>query len=86
MEDTIVPKDIQEAFDVALKRRSKIENAEIVIAHKKKLETTDDDTGEIVETEVEEEVFNGFANVIPIRAKESGLDYYMMILSREMFA
>tara|TARA_B100001971_G_C18268012_1_gene596264 strand:+ start:20020 stop:21201 length:1182 start_codon:yes stop_codon:yes gene_type:complete len=86
MIDTIVPKDIQDAFNVALKRRSKIENAEIVVVHKKKVETTDDESGEVVETEVEEEVFNGYANVIPIRAKESGLDYYMMILSKEMFA
>lgn len=86
MADTIVPKSIQEAFSIALKRRSKIENAEIVVTHKKKVETTDEESGEVVETEVEEEVFNGFANVIPIRAKESGLDYYMMILSREMFA
>lgn len=86
MVDTIVPKDIQDAFNVALKRRSKIENAEIVVVHKKKVETTDEESGEVVETEVEEEVFNGYANVIPIRAKESGLDYYMMILSKEMFA
>jgi hypothetical protein len=32
-----------------------------------------------------EEVFQGYANVIPIRAKESNLDYYMMIISKEVF-
>ena len=30
-------------------------------------------------------VYLGYANVIPIRAKESSLDYYLMVLSPEMF-
>lgn len=85
MVDTTIPDSIKEAYDLALKRRSKIENAEIVIMHKKKFEVEDDETGDLVEVEREEEAFNGYANVIPIRAKESSLDYYLMILSREMF-
>ena len=85
MVDTTIPDSIKEAYDLALKRRSKIENAEIVIMHKKKFEVEDDETDDLVEVEREEEAFNGYANVIPIRAKESSLDYYLMILSREMF-
>lgn len=86
MTDTIIPQSIKEAYDLALKRRSKIENAEIVITHKKTVEVENEETGEVEEIGEEVEVFNGFANVIPIRAKESDLDYYMMVLSEEMFA
>ncbi len=86
MTDTIIPESIKGAYDLALKRRSKIENAEIVITHKKSVEVENEETGEMEEIGEEVEVFNGFANVIPIRAKESDLDYYMMVLSEEMFA
>lgn len=86
MTDTIIPQSIKEAYDLALKRRSKIENAEIVITHKKTVEVENEETGVVEEIGEEVEVFNGFANVIPIRAKESDLDYYMMVLSEEMFA
>ena len=86
MTDTIIPQSIKEAYDLALKRRSKIENAEIVITHKKLVEVENQETGEVEEIGEELEVFNGFANVIPIRAKESDLDYYMMVLSEEMFS
>lgn len=85
MDDTIIPKSIVEAYELALKRRSKIENVEIQISEKRVVEEFDEDIGEKVEVEVASEVFNGYANVIPIRAKESRLDYYMMILSKEMF-
>lgn len=85
MEDTSIPDSIKEAYELALKRRAKIDNAEIIITHKVKTEMEDDE-GETIEVEKEVEVFNGYANVIPIRAKESSLDYYMMILSSEMFA
>ena len=79
--DTIVANDIKSAYELAIKRRSKIENHEICITHKK---VEENEEGESIE--IEEEVFNGFANVIPIRAKESSLDYYMMVLSKEAFA
>ncbi len=85
MEDTLIPSSIKEAYELALKRRSKIDNAEIEIVNKKVIER-ELDSGEIEEIEEVEEVFKGFANVIPIRAKESALDYYMMVLSEEMFA
>jgi nitrogen fixation/metabolism regulation signal transduction histidine kinase len=85
MSDTKIPQSIRESYELALKRRSKIENSEIVITHKRKSEVEDEETGDMIEIEREEEVFNGYANVIPIRAKESSLDYYMMILSKDMF-
>lgn len=85
MIDTKMPLCIKEAYELALKRRSKIENSEIVIARKKKIEVEDEETGEIIELEKEIESFNGFANVIPIRGKDSSLDYYIMVLSSEMF-
>ena len=40
----------------------------------------------MIEVEKEVETFNGFANVIPIRGKDSSLDYYIMVFSSEMFA
>ena len=79
--DTVISNDIKDAFELAIKRRSKIENHEICITHKK---VEENEEGEAIETE--EDVFNGYANVIPIRAKESALDYYMMVLSKEAFS
>lgn len=86
MKDIIFPESIKSAFELALKRRSKIENSEIQITEKMKTEELNEETNEVVEVEHEEEVFSGYANIIPIRAKESHLDYYMMILSEEMFS
>lgn len=86
MADTLIPQSIKEAYDLAIKRRSKIENAEIHITHKTLVEKIDEESGETVEVEEDEEFFSGFANVVPIRAKESSLDYYLMILSEETFS
>jgi signal transduction histidine kinase len=80
--DTLIPDSIVETFELAIKRRSKIENAEITIPKRKKV--IDSLTGEYV-FEDTEEVFQGYANVIPIRGKESNLDNYMMIISKEVF-
>ena len=33
-----------------------------------------------------EVIYQGFANIIPIRGKESSLDYYLMVLSTEVFS
>lgn len=82
--DTTIPESIKEAFELAIKRRSKIENVEVSIKDIQHIEREVD--GELVEEEVVNEKFNGFANVIPIRAKESSLDYYLMILSEEVFS
>ncbi len=80
--DTLIPDSIVETFEIAIKRRSKIENAEITIPKRRK--TVDPATGEYVYEDTEE-AYHGYANVIPIRAKESNLDYYMMIISKEVF-
>ncbi len=80
--DTMMPDSIVETYEMAIKRRSKIENAEVNIPKRKKV--LNPETGEFMFEETEE-VFQGYANVIPIRAKESNLDYYMMIISKEVF-
>jgi nitrogen fixation/metabolism regulation signal transduction histidine kinase len=80
--DSLMPDSIIETFEIAIKRRSKIENAEITIPKRKKV--VDPNTGEYT-FEDTDEAFHGYANVIPIRAKESMLDYYMMIISTEVF-
>lgn len=86
MADTLIPATIKEAYELALKRRSKIENHEIVISQKEIIEIENAETGEKEEVEQEVEKFHGYGNVIPIRAKVSDLDYYLMVLSTEMFS
>ncbi len=91
--DTVIPKSIIEAYEKAIKRRSKIENHEIVIPLRKNINAEEGETTvvDIVEVESDNEkmltevVFKGFGNVIPIRGKESNLDYYLMVLSEEIF-
>ena len=98
MNETLVPKSIIDCYKMAIKRRSKIENMKIIIPAKPKVdgEASEEQSVDIVEVEVEKDgqekeielqevVFAGYANVIPIRGKESSLDYYLMILSSEMF-
>ena len=106
MAETLVPSCIIETFELALKRRSKIENSEIKILAKHQEEDKEkldegekkidlvkeegevkDDGGEAEEEEKEPEyIYEGYANVIPIRGKESSLDYYLMVLSKEVFS
>jgi len=97
--DTIISSSIIDSFELAIKRRSKIENAEITIISRKSEDNEGQDlsiaanemqlneSGEEVkvENEGEEVIFNGYANIIPIRGKESSLDYYLMVLSTEVF-
>lgn len=81
MIDSHMPETIIESYELAIKRRSKIENAEIVIPHKRH-------DGEEVNPDGAPEqahAFKGYANVIPIRGKDSSLDYYLMVLSKEVF-
>jgi transcriptional regulator with PAS, ATPase and Fis domain len=80
--DTVMPESIIETFELAIKRRSKIENSEVTVPKRRKV--IDPVTGEYIFEETNE-AFTGYANVIPIRAKESNLDYYMMIISKEVF-
>lgn len=81
--DTVMPDSIITTIELAIKRRSKIENAEIIIP--KRVLKVDPATGEHTYEETNEDAFHGYANVFPIRAKESTLDYYLMIISTEVF-
>lgn len=95
--ETVMPDSIVESFELAIKRRSKIENAEVMIPAKITKEEAQEKHIEVVEQEasgenegneiiIEEEiVYKGYANVIPIRGKDSTLDYYLMVLSKELF-
>lgn len=92
MTDTVIPSTIIESYELAIKRRSKIENAEIDIPLRRTSEQGDEisDNSEnkgAAPKEIKESgsVFKGYANVIPIRGKDSSLDYYLMVLSKEVF-
>jgi nitrogen fixation/metabolism regulation signal transduction histidine kinase len=71
-----IPDSVKEAYDLAIKRRSKIENAEIVV-YPRVYDEND-------QSEIKPE-FSGYANVIPIRGKQSLLDYYLMVVSKDVF-
>ncbi len=75
-----VPESISSAFALAIKRRSKIENSEIIIT--KTVKQMDEEGHE---TDVEENIFAGHATVIPVRGKDSAHDYYLMVVSTEVF-
>lgn len=80
-----IPQVIRETYELAIKRRTKIENVEIEILRKKEVE--EESNGENGESEEPFEVaFKGYGTVVPIRGKESSLDYYLMVLSKEIFA
>ena len=103
--ETVLPSTIIEAFELALKRRSKIENNAINIKARHQEESQENgdaqkevpDSKEVevvsgkdalsVENDVKasDYIYEGYANVIPIRGKESSLDYYLMVLSKEVF-
>jgi hypothetical protein len=133
MNETIFPRSMIEAYEKAIKRRSKIENAEIVIMSKKRVADVDQQENHMngnhgtlealnsfeaqisreaaqgnellsqkknlqpilnkeenrdIDDETDEKVeiaFQGYANVIPIRGKDSSLDYYLMVMSTEVF-
>ncbi len=97
MKDSLIPQSIVDAIFLAIKRRSKIENATIEIKSRKKeiVDFLDTDTDgfdpKLVQDfhdkpEKEEIIFVGHANIIPIRGKESSLDYYLMVMSEEIFS
>jgi len=87
LSDTFIPNSIKETYELAIKRRSKIENAEITITQKiTQHEESESDQAHPGEDKGPEIIFQGFANVIPIRGKDSSLDYYLMVLSKEVFA
>lgn len=101
-----IPGIIQETFELAIKRRTKVENIEIELTRKKpkkeieeskelKEEVKEDENGldeaqisngEEKKEEIVEIIFSGYSTVVPIRGKDSSLDYYLMVLSREMLS
>lgn len=95
MTDSVIPLSIIESYELAIKRRSKIENAQIVIPLKRQYDEEEEDEDDVEEvgsdakmaetSEEEEYAFKGYANVIPIRGKDSSLDYYLMVLSKDVF-
>ncbi len=98
MTDTRIPSCIVETFELAIKRRSKIENSVISISAKhQEVENTREseveerggegreEGSESEKPKESEKLFEGYANVIPVRGKESSLDYYLMVLSAEVF-
>lgn len=104
MSDATIPLPIIETYELAIKRRSKIENAEIAIekktdgkesekdvgdkiSHKLDIEDLSNEENESEEDKKEKEVeyiYQGYASVIPIRGKESSMDYYLMVMSKEV--
>ena len=78
-DDSLIPETIKEAMELAIKRRTKVENAEIIFDHNP--QDVENDGQELKQVS-----FKGFANIIPIRGKESSLDYYLMVLSKDFFA
>ena len=109
--DILIPKSIREIYEMAIKRRTKVENATVEITRKKEPEKErEKDRGQPVRgngqgehregennaktvepetqavSEEAEVLFKGYANVVPIRGKESSLDYYLMVLSPELFS
>jgi len=75
-DETVLPESIRTIFELAIKRRTKIENEPVDF----ELKATGDQ-----EDEPSEKKYQGFANIIPIRGKESSLDYYIMIISKQVF-
>ena len=94
--DILIPQSIREIYEMAIKRRTKIENATVEITRKKEVREEDkesdnnkksiEDPNKQVLEEEKEILFKGYANVVPIRGKESSLDYYLMVLSPELFS
>ena len=83
-DETLLSESMKDALAIALKRRTKVENAEIVI---------ESETSALEENSNEEEVshkvskniiFQGYATIFPVRGKESSQDYYLMVLSKEI--
>lgn len=101
MTETVIPQCIIDTYDLAIKRRSKIENQEIAIEKKEESAKNEKELGDKISHKVDiegegnveegeeekpvEYVYQGYASVIPIRGKESSLDYYLMVMSKEVY-
>ncbi len=67
--ETPLHESIKEAYEVAVKRRTKMENLGVTL---------------LTQEEGEAQQIAGYANIVPIRGKDSSLDYYLMVISKEM--
>ena len=74
---SVIPTPLSDACRLAIKRRSKMENLEILIDDAKPSQDEGDKN-----KPHKDSVFQGYATITPIRGKESSLDYYLMILSK----
>ncbi|MDD0852617.1 hypothetical protein HBN50_05890 [Halobacteriovorax sp. GB3] len=80
-----------ENAEIGIVAKKEIESKDVGEAISHGVEITDE-VGEVdapVEEESEPEieyVYQGYANVIPIRGKDSSLDYYLMVMSKEVYA
>ena len=77
-----IPAPLSEACQLAIKRRSKMENLEITINAKHPQERE----GAEQDAENQKPAFQGYATITPIRGKDSSLDYYLMVLSKNPLA
>lgn len=73
IEETSLPENLKNVMTLATKRRSKIENHPLEFSY-------------FGEDKSEEKSYQGFANIIPIRGKESSLDYYVVIFATDMIS
>ena len=74
-----IPAPLSEACQLAIKRRSKMENLEIRIDAKHPQEENNADKNT---SSGKNPIFQGYTTITPVRGKESSLDYYLMILSK----
>ncbi len=83
-DETLISDSMKEALSIALKRRTKVENAEVFIeSETSSLE--ENVNGEDVSHKISKNIiFQGYATIFPVRGKESSQDYYLMVLSKEI--
>lgn len=82
--ETLISDSMKEALNIALKRRTKVENAEVTIeSETSSLEEhlAGEEATHKVSTSV---IYSGYATIYPVRGKESSQDYYLMVLSKEI--
>lgn len=88
-DESLLSDTIKEALEIAVKRRTKVENVEVVIdslvSAIEQQHDSDVSNNELQGHQVSKQIiFQGYATVYPIRGKESSQDYYLMILSKDL--
>lgn len=90
-DESLLSDSIKEALEIAVKRRTKVENAEVIIetlvSALEQGQSEEVEKSELQGHQVgKQTLFKGYSTVYPIRGKESSQDYYLMILSKDLFA